>query len=145
MSLPAGKLLALHSGDGRVLWSTAFDPACTTTHLKLWRTSHDAVHAPEVCLVRCLVPVCTCIGQEPGGIVAAAWLPGIEAWLQRSLLMLSAYDVADDFAVVASMGLQCLLRHNLMQLECGRCRSLCWATAEMAPATLLWMLTAARL
>ena len=44
----AGKLLGLHSGDGRVLWGLALDPSCPPTHLKLWRTSHDAVHAPQV-------------------------------------------------------------------------------------------------
>lgn len=46
--LGAGKLLALHNGDGRVLWSRNYPPAQAPTKALTWRTFHDISHAPQV-------------------------------------------------------------------------------------------------
>ncbi|KAK9804018.1 hypothetical protein WJX73_002264 [Symbiochloris irregularis] len=108
-----GRLLALHSGDGRVLWSTAFDPTCLPTHLKLWRTSHDAVHAPEVIVLgngqkgACYVTV----DAHTGKAITGAALPfhisqvleGPQTLMdgpteQRILLLSSDDDSSDDSA-----------------------------------------------
>lgn len=37
----AGKVLSLHTGDGRVLWSLDFGPDAAATRLAPWRTPHD--------------------------------------------------------------------------------------------------------
>ncbi len=54
-----GKLLALHNGDGRTLWSRSYAAAAgeagaggagagAPQHLLPWRTFHDTTHAPQV-------------------------------------------------------------------------------------------------
>jgi hypothetical protein len=48
----AGKALALHNGDGRVVWAARYDPAAPPTHLLRWRRFHDLTHAPQLALVR---------------------------------------------------------------------------------------------
>ena len=45
----AGKLLGLHSGDGRVLWGTAFGSSFRPAAVLLFRSSHDPTHPPEAC------------------------------------------------------------------------------------------------
>jgi hypothetical protein len=52
LSPSAGKAFALHNGDGRVIWSTAFDPSAPPTHLLRWRRFHDLTHAPLLALAR---------------------------------------------------------------------------------------------
>ena len=44
----AGKLLGLHTGTGRVMWSLHFPAGMMPSHLLPWRSSHDTMHAPEV-------------------------------------------------------------------------------------------------
>ncbi len=39
-----GKVLALHTGDGRVLWSLDFGAGASPQKLAPWRTPHDIVH-----------------------------------------------------------------------------------------------------
>ncbi|KAG7669833.1 hypothetical protein Ndes2437B_g06022 [Nannochloris sp. 'desiccata'] len=39
-----GKVLALHTGDGRVLWSLDFGAAAAPHRLASWRTPHDVLH-----------------------------------------------------------------------------------------------------
>lgn len=46
--LGAGKLLALHNGDGRVLWSRNYPAAEAPIKALTWRTFHDISHAPQV-------------------------------------------------------------------------------------------------
>lgn len=48
----AGKALALHNGDGRVVWAARYDPAAPPTHLLRWRAFHDLAHAPQLALLR---------------------------------------------------------------------------------------------
>lgn len=43
-----GKVLALHNGDGRLLWSLDFGPAAGLRKLALWRLPHDVQHEIEV-------------------------------------------------------------------------------------------------
>lgn len=50
-----GKLFGLHSGDGRILWSSTIAAAGSSgsdggsnQHLRLWRRFHDLTHAPQV-------------------------------------------------------------------------------------------------
>ncbi|KAI3435883.1 hypothetical protein D9Q98_001941 [Chlorella vulgaris] len=43
-----GKVLALHNGDGRVLWSVDFGPAAAPSKLAIWRVPHDVQHDIEV-------------------------------------------------------------------------------------------------
>ena len=42
-----GKVLALHNGDGRLLWSLDFGPAAAPRKLALWRLPHDMQHDTE--------------------------------------------------------------------------------------------------
>lgn len=48
----SGKLAALHSGDGHVVWErdygSALSPAPTPLLLLPWRSSHDVEHEPQV-------------------------------------------------------------------------------------------------
>lgn len=46
-----GKVFALHSGDGRVLWARAYPRARAPQLLRSWRTFHDITHAPQVLLL----------------------------------------------------------------------------------------------
>ena len=48
----AGKALALHNGDGRVVWAARYDPAAPPTHLLRWRRFHDLAHSPQLALAR---------------------------------------------------------------------------------------------
>jgi hypothetical protein len=48
----SGRLSALHSGDGRVLWTRVFPPGEAPSRLLPWRAYHDLQHAPEVLLLR---------------------------------------------------------------------------------------------
>ncbi|KAL4426508.1 hypothetical protein ABPG77_008366 [Micractinium sp. CCAP 211/92] len=43
-----GKVLALHNGDGRPLWSLDFGPEAGLRKLALWRVPHDVQHDIEV-------------------------------------------------------------------------------------------------
>jgi hypothetical protein len=43
-----GKLLALHNGDGRLLWSLDFGPQAAPSKLALWRVPHDVQHGIQV-------------------------------------------------------------------------------------------------
>ena len=43
-----GKVLALHNGDGRLLWSLDFGPAAALSRLALWRVPHEVQHDIEV-------------------------------------------------------------------------------------------------
>lgn len=47
----AGKALALHNGDGRVVWAARYPPTRTPTHLLLWKRFHDLTHATQLLLV----------------------------------------------------------------------------------------------
>ena len=47
-----GKVLALHNGDGRVVWAARYDAAAPPTHLLRWRAFHDLTHAPQLLLAR---------------------------------------------------------------------------------------------
>ncbi|KAK9811605.1 hypothetical protein WJX72_006834 [[Myrmecia] bisecta] len=47
----AGKLFGLHTGDGHVMWSITYSPAAAPQSVRLWRSSHDVYHAPEVVLL----------------------------------------------------------------------------------------------
>eukprot|EP00798_Chlamydomonas_sp_ICE-L_P006703 gene6703-3373_t len=49
-----GKLLALHNGDGRVVWSCSYDADVdggVPQFLLNWKTFHDLTHAPQVALL----------------------------------------------------------------------------------------------
>jgi hypothetical protein len=41
-------VLALHNGDGRVLWSLNYGAGSAPSELHLWRTFHDVTHAPQL-------------------------------------------------------------------------------------------------
>ena len=43
-----GKVVALHNGDGRVLWAADFGRAAGLRKLALWRLPHDVQHDIEV-------------------------------------------------------------------------------------------------
>jgi hypothetical protein len=43
-----GKLLALHNGDGHVVWSVNFGTGDAPHDVLPWRTPHDVQHAAEV-------------------------------------------------------------------------------------------------
>lgn len=47
MLTAGGKVLALHNGDGRVLWSVDFGPAAAPSKLATWRVPHDVQHDIE--------------------------------------------------------------------------------------------------
>lgn len=53
MLTAGGKVLALHNGDGRPLWSLDFGPAAGLRRLALWRVPHDVQHDIEVRLGCC--------------------------------------------------------------------------------------------
>jgi hypothetical protein len=44
----AGRVFALHNGDGRVLWSLNYGPGAAPSELHLWRSFHDVTHAPQI-------------------------------------------------------------------------------------------------
>jgi hypothetical protein len=64
VSQSAGRAVALHNGDGHVVWEHRLavlggggvaeeeDDATTKTRLVTWRTFHDVKHAPQVAVVR---------------------------------------------------------------------------------------------
>jgi len=52
LSPSAGKALALHNGDGRVVWSTRYSRAAPPSHLLRWRRFHDLTHAPQLVVAR---------------------------------------------------------------------------------------------
>ncbi|KAG2448475.1 hypothetical protein HYH02_006367 [Chlamydomonas schloesseri] len=69
-----GSLVALHNGDGRVMWSRTFAADTMPTRLLQWRSYHDITHAPEVLLLR---------EAHPGAYVAAINAhTGEELWQQ---------------------------------------------------------------
>lgn len=47
-----GKLVALHNGDGQLVWSRSFDELSRPTRLLPWRGFHDIQHSTEVLLLR---------------------------------------------------------------------------------------------
>ncbi len=44
----SGKVLALHNGDGRLLWSLDFGRGAALSRLGLWRVPHEVQHDVEV-------------------------------------------------------------------------------------------------
>lgn len=46
-----GKVLALHNGDGRVMWSYLYPPQQRPCHLHVWKTFHDVSHAPQIAAI----------------------------------------------------------------------------------------------
>lgn len=44
----AGKVFALHNGDGRVMWSMSYGPEAAPNHLFSWCQFHDLTHAPQL-------------------------------------------------------------------------------------------------
>lgn len=55
----SGKVVALHNGDGRLLWSLDFGRAAGLRKLVLWRVPHDVQHDIQVggCTARCTLVV----------------------------------------------------------------------------------------
>ncbi|KAI8475054.1 MAG: hypothetical protein J3K34DRAFT_456487 [Monoraphidium minutum] len=76
----AGKALALHNGDGRVVWASRFGPAARPTHLLRWRRFHDLAHAPRVALARA--------GAGP----SAPEDPSVDEWSRAARSYVSVLD-----------------------------------------------------
>ena len=63
----SGKVVALHNGDGRLLWSLDFGPRAAPSKLALWRVPHDVQHDIEARGRLLLVAV----GCQPAPVSAA--------------------------------------------------------------------------
>ena len=67
----AGTVVALHNGDGHVLWSVAFGAGAEPLRLALWRVPHDLTHEIEASLApACLLLVSRIWGA---GTSIASW------------------------------------------------------------------------
>lgn len=53
----SGKAFGLHSGDGRILWTSTAPAAAAAgssgakQHLRVWRRFHDLTHAPQLAVI----------------------------------------------------------------------------------------------
>jgi hypothetical protein len=52
----SGKVFGLHSGDGRILWTSSAPAAAagssgTKQYLRVWKRFHDLTHAPQLAVV----------------------------------------------------------------------------------------------
>ncbi len=70
-------MLALHNGDGRVLWSLNYGPGAAPSELHLWRTFHDITHAPQLVAVHlgAAAPYASVINAHTGAQLEAHDLP----------------------------------------------------------------------
>lgn len=50
-----GKVFALHSGDGRILWASSTPATAASAtgkqHLRVWKRYHDLMHAPQLAVI----------------------------------------------------------------------------------------------
>ena len=92
--LGAGKLFALHSGDGRILWQLPLRGVGGNARLFLWRSSRDAQQAPEVLVLSsedCTASY-TVVNTHTGSVVEGGSIPGTLQqvhWLLFALSFLS--------------------------------------------------------
>ena len=70
VSTDAGKLLALHNGDGRVVWSRYYGEGATLDSLLVWDTPHTMAAAPQ------LLVLLSRQGAGGGGGATASWVDG---------------------------------------------------------------------
>jgi len=74
----AGKLFALHSGNGRLVWSLSLDKDVPLTRLYLGVSSHDPGHAPIVLLLGSTPQrgVSVAVNGHTGEVLDTQALPG---------------------------------------------------------------------
>eukprot|EP00192_Tetraselmis_astigmatica_P002112 CAMPEP_0117674976 /NCGR_PEP_ID=MMETSP0804-20121206/15346_1 /TAXON_ID=1074897 /ORGANISM="Tetraselmis astigmatica, Strain CCMP880" /LENGTH=1011 /DNA_ID=CAMNT_0005483923 /DNA_START=47 /DNA_END=3082 /DNA_ORIENTATION=- len=53
-----GKLLALHNGDGHVVWGLSYDPVCPPEVLHVWQQPHSLTISPKVAVFRTNTELC---------------------------------------------------------------------------------------
>ena len=84
-------MLALHNGDGRLLWSLDFGPAAGMAKLALWRVPHDVTHDLQV---RRPAGVVACCDGQPSACCLRLWAVLCSSLFRMcSLLLMSWYKV----------------------------------------------------
>jgi hypothetical protein len=111
----SGKVFGLHSGDGRILWTStapaaaAASSSSTKQHLRVWRRFHDLTHAPQLAVIS--------TGGEGGSCSLLVLNGHTGEVLQEQQLPYAATKVS-AWAVLCT----CVLCYTLNATDCRHCR-----------------------